>query len=228
MAKMNKSEAVVAAKNFAMGININKTPAEIVAMSYDEQVRYVAELLAANPFACPEVQQPQYLNAANEAVADTLRSRIMQKGKTLSVARNNWKHAVSRGITTEEAAKRVADLLNSMNIRGANPVDPSEWNISFTVRRQREEIRMYISFDRDYDSKHVNPDNANQAIFNYRAKLEISTSGTSRSLAGTTTLMNMLTEVTAAAAEVETLLESMSVVYKWGFDKAEDVKNAEV
>lgn len=216
MAKLNKSEAIEAAKNMAhRNITANGVRVEqLNSMTYEERKAEAERIYVES--AAPRIDtHQQYLAAAHEAFTNAVLGIWESKRKAFETARRHFQ-TVAAGLSTTDAYKKINDIVKAFNIRGISP-SSSEYRSTVQVERAwGVGATVYFSYDRSSDAL-VNPDDSNQRVYTYSLKVEISWSGTSRSLAEATASIALYRELTEMAAEVEAIMQRERVVYRYGF-----------
>lgn len=227
MAKMNKSEAVEAAKNMA------RRHPRVTVLSLDDlgQMNWKRRLQVADECLTESAVEQidthaRYMPDCREAFKDAALSLWGRKEKEIESKRQAWKRASTGGIDIKAAQTKLVDLLRSMNIRGMRF---SEGYFSaFEVSRADAQATLYVRFDREYlsDSGTItNPDNEQQRAGVYTLKVDISWGGTSRTLSDCEVSLKLYRELVDAGHEIVSTFERQPVRWTYGIEepKAEPV-----
>jgi len=217
MAKMNKAETERAARDHAVANPAIKalTAAQLQELDYTAR-KDLATVQASGAYRHLDIYvTSRYPDAFEPAYVDSAMSVFSQTIKTAEVAVRNWKLAC-QGIEPQQAEAKIVELVTSMNIRGA-----SIGNGQVAVHRGGDSwsgygATLYWRIARDWDSKHVNPNNPAQAVHEYSIHCEVSTSGSTYDLATMAVIHKVHGELLDAANEIMAVANKWKVVSKWG------------
>lgn len=219
MAKMNKAEAMEAAKGMARRHERVKsvTLEELSTLDYigrQKLAEFCREMSAVESIDT----HARYMPDARIAFTDEAKNIWARLEREQRNKRNAWASAL-RGITIREAQVKLVDLLKSMNIRGMQFSEG--YFSSFAVRRARAEATLYVRFDRDFisDDAVVNPDNKEQRAGTYKLIVDISWGGTSRTLADAEVSLKLYRELLDAAQEIVATFENERVIWTYGVEE---------
>jgi hypothetical protein len=215
--KLNKSEAVEAAKNMARNNQEANayTVAQLEAMSWDERRKQAAILTLTSMVTTRVDTHRTYRPAVHEAFENGILAIWSAKLKSLENGRRNFKRACS-GLTTEQARQKIVDLVTSMNIRGAR-VHESGFDVNRVPGGHWGGPGINWSLDLDYDAAIVNPDDDRQRVYRYKLALKFSTSGSTYSPAQMGLLHKIHAELIDAANEILVVMADVNIISKFGF-----------
>lgn len=225
MAKLNKSEAVAAAKNLARSnATANAmTITDINALDWDAR-RQLARKLTDTGTANRIDTHAQYQPAVREAYEDAILSIWGAKIKDQQNARCEFAQAC-KGLTADEARAKIAQLVDSFKIRGRRNYTTS--GVTLDVERAWGVAgALYITLERDHDNAIVNPDDENQRAYRYRVETKLSWSSTGRTIAEALASTKLYTELIEVAAEVEAVMNHERIVYVYGLPEPVVVSEA--
>lgn len=223
MAKLNKSEAIEAARRAARQNQAAKemTLERLAAIEDYRERRKLATDICALYYRPVDVQE-RYVADGEQAFIDT----IMVMWQTLETQRENarrtWKSML--GCTTvDQATAKVVELVNNAHVRGVTVAHGS--GVTLYMDRLRpgshygNDATCYVRFERDHDSRIVNPDNNRQCAGYYTAKIELSWGGTSHSLANSAASIKAYTDLLELANEIQAVLENDRIAWVFGLDE---------
>lgn len=211
--KMNKSQAIEAAKNLARTSTANGMTVDEINNLGDYSERRTAAARLYLPVMLDMDVHENYRAAAQEAFVDAVLNIWGSKVKQLENARRAWKSAIS-GITVQQAHEKVQALVASMNIRGAE-IDANGVRICRLDRYS--DAQLYWTFDRDFGADGLrNPDDEKQRAGVYTLSLKISCSGTSYTPAKMAVINKIHTELVDVANEIEVVMANEHIIWTWG------------
>jgi len=136
-------------------------------------------------------------------------------------------------LSPQDAFAKAVAIVKSHNVRGMTPNrtldDGSDSSNYLSVEFRRAwscDVNLYVKIDRDSYKPQTIPALMGRSdptlYFTYKASIEISTSGTSRSLAETQVLLSTLADVQALAAELTAALNADPIAER--YESLEEVK----
>lgn len=229
MARLNKSETENKARDLVRGFTqLQSMTFEDVTALGDRKAReakareYAAvalSLLGADATRFPDVFTSEYARFV-EAVFD---GKLKQREN----ARKSWQRAIY-GITIDAAQKKVTDLVESMHVRGLRC---THGDISINRLKQwSEDVRAYVRWERNYSTDEtvtVNPDDATQRAGEYTLRFEISTGGTTRSLAEMAVVIKAQQDLLDVVTEVTAVMARERVIWTYGIPEEAPAEAAE-
>lgn len=216
MAKMNKSEAVEAAKNLARkSVAVNALTID----NLNDMPSYAARKAVAHHYALTELDGnvidtlPKYQGDVVDAYVDAATGVWASKVKQLENARRTFASAV-KSMTVAQAREKITGLVKSFHLRGLQDSDDlmsvnveRAWGVSASV---------YFRYDGRHDNPITNPDDESQRVYSHSLRIEFSWSSTGRSMAEALASANLYRELIDMAAEVEAVMGREKVVSTWG------------
>jgi len=219
MAKLNKTEAVAAAKSMAQKHeSVNAvTIGELAKIDYMQRREYARMLMADSGVQNIDTHE-KYKADVEVAFVDAAMSIWSGKERQLENARRSWKRATT-GLTVTQANEKIVALVKSMGIRGLQ--DRGGYGY-FEVSRADEQATLYVRTERvgDYDNCVVNPDDDTQKAFTHVVTTELSWAGTSRSTARSAVAIKIYQELLDAANEIEATMARENISSTWGVPEA--------
>lgn len=214
MAKMNKTQAVEAAKQMARNNEqVKALPlASINKMDWARRRDLANQIRMASPIESIHTDD-RYRNDVAAAFVDAAMSVWGNKVRELETRRRSWRRACE-GITYDQARAEVVALLTSMNIRGGQVNDG--YIVYFRVERAEVEATLTVKIDRQWitmDDKTVNPDDESQWAGTYEVSCEVGWSSTNRSLSNAEVALKVYREVVDAAHEVQCVMERRRIIW---------------
>jgi hypothetical protein len=214
MAKLNKSQTDRFAKDCAercADVQAIST-SQLAAMDYSGK-RALAMSLAQTAVEITDLSGSAYPGAFLHAYAEAVEAVWQDKLRRLRIAREQWAR-VSGGMRGSDACRKLVELLEAMHIRGARI---SENSVEIE-RGNRLGGRLYFRFERnwDVDSPVENPDDASQKAGHYAFTVQISTTGSTWSLADMAVLNKINAELTDIGNELVSTVNGWRVVWTYG------------
>ena len=213
MAKMLKCDVRQMAKKMARIDFTVLTPLEAEKMdgkARDQMAKNAAKTHAANVSDFAETFIAEYI----EAVRGVFSNKFTQ----LRSARHTWQRYVG-GMTLDAAQTEVTKLAMESGIRGV--VVEDSFGPTIYIRRANREIEaaIYVRFDRN-DDEVLNPDDPTQKAGSYNARLDLSWSSSTRSLAAAQANVAAYQDAVTLAAELQAWLERQRITWTWGIPEA--------
>lgn len=213
MAKMNKTEAIEAARGMARRCDaVNAvTLNELSKLDYAQRRAYASMLM--NSTAVQRIDtNDRYLPDAMQAFENEALTIWSRKEKELENKRKAWKRATT-GLTAEQAKAKIVAFLTSLNIRGARV---SEYGDRLEIVRGRCNSTLYFRMDpEDYEGT-TNPDDEQQRAGEYAFKVDYSVSGTTYTPAEMAVVTKINQELLDAGNELTMLMSQERVIWTWG------------
>lgn len=208
---LNKTQTVDLAKKLAReNATVQaQTIEQINDMTWQDRQRIAADLARV---ASVDVNL-KHGDVFVSAFVDAVQSIWGGKVRELDHKRQAWRRAIT-GISASKAEAQVKALIESMHIRGAREFSGGiEVERSFSIGGH-----LYVRFDRDYDTKVVNPDNPEQRAGVYNIRVELNWGSTGRTIAEATAAVKVYQELIDAAAEVEVVMNREHIIWTYGVD----------
>lgn len=215
MTTLNKTQTIDLAKKLARENTTvqAQTIEQINEMSWQDRTNTAADLARISRAMASTDVNLKYGEVFVSAFVDATQSIWGGKVRDLDKKRQSWRSAIT-GISASQAEAQVKALIESLHIRGARDYGGGvEVERSFAIGGN-----LYVRFDRDYDTKVVNPDNANQRAGVYRVRVELNWSSTGRTIAEATAAVKLYQELIDAAAEVEVVMNREHIIWTYGVD----------
>lgn len=135
-----------------------------------------------------------------------------------------WRRWLVSGTPYTTARTRLRELFDAMKVPGAVFEDNLSIRVGVGQSWHSAEVQIYIKFDRDYDNYITNPDDPKQRLGWYESTVEISSGGTSRSLALAIKHVNALKQAIAITAELQSYLDETRVMWTDGIPEEKPVQ----
>ena len=124
----------------------------------------------------------------------------------------NWHSKLRSGTPYDGARKGLQLRFEELKI--ANAAFEDGWSIRVGIGRtwHGADVTIYIKFDREFDHFITNPDDETQRIGEYSYRFEISSGGTSRSLAQAVKHVKAMQQAIEIVGELQSYLDEMSAI----------------
>lgn len=211
MAKMNKTEALDAARNMAKRNEaVNAVTLNELAQLDCYKRRDYARTLMADTAVRRIDTHDRYLAECEQAFVDMAVAIWGNKERELERKRTAFRRACT-GLTVEQAQGKVRDFFASLNLRGARV-----GHDSLEVRRGGVNSTLYVRIDRDDFEGLRNPDDENQRAFSHSLRVEYSVSGTTYSPAEMALAIKINQELLDAGNELTATMARERIISTWG------------
>lgn len=229
MAKLNKAEATSAAAKFAYGDETIKamTLGEISKLDYQARRALARKIFNDQCYDVKINAIPNYRSAAMEAFVDAALNIWSRPEQALQNERKAWKRAIS-GTSLEEARKKLMDIVTSFNLRGAHISEYGRIELRRSEPGWSGDASLSWRFERTEYIGTVNPDDPKQRAGEYELLLEVSTSGSSWSLAKMQVIHKAQADLLELAHELAAVFERERVIWTYGIpEPVEPITNNE-